>query len=87
MEEAVGAIGDSLVAIYTPWADDANRRLSAEHCTSLYRRGVGAEESVRSITHEEGILHITSRMILCKVEQREYMVIILHLRPLSDSKP
>ena len=87
MEEAVGTIGDSLVTVHTSWTDNADRRLRTEHSTSLYRRGVSTEKCVRGIAHEEGVLHITSRMILSEVEEGEYMLIILHLRPLGDSKP
>ena len=69
MEEAVCTVGDRLVAIDTPWADDADRRLGGEHRAGLHRGGVGTKERTWDILHEEGILHITCRMVFGEVER------------------
>ena len=86
VEEAVGASRYCLVAINTSGADDADRRLGNLHHTRLHRRSVGAQQNVGAALYEECILHVACRMVFGKVERREHMPVVFHLRTLGNSE-
>ena len=98
MEEAVGTGGDGLVAIDAAWANhtDRSRQLSmlvvhVLHHTSLNARGVRAEQDVLGdivgmLADEEGVLHITGRMVSGKVHLREHVEIVFYLRTVCQNK-
>ena len=61
-----------------------DRRLFILHDMDLSRGGLGAEQKLR--TQIEGILHVSGRMILRRIERREIVVIRLDLAALVDFK-
>jgi hypothetical protein len=92
MEEAVCTCRNSLVAIYTTRAEYADRRLLTEHHAGLHTRSVGAKKDIGWFLYtnlfldKEGVLHVTSRVLRCKVEQGIHMVIVLYLRTFCYSE-
>ena len=79
MEEAVCAGRDGLVAVNTTGTNHTDRRLHSLHHAALHGRGVGAQEHIGLTGHEEGVLHVASRMVVGKVHRTENVPIVLHL--------
>ncbi len=69
MEEAVGTIGDGLVAIGAPRADHANGGLRLLHHPALHTGGMRTEDYIGAVLDEEGVLHIARRMVLGEVHR------------------
>ena len=89
MEEAVGTSRDGLVAIDTPRAEHADRRLMALHVVSLVARGVGAQKHVFRhvvgvLRYEERVLHVARRMVCGEVEHCEDVLVVVDLRPMKQ---
>ena len=90
VEHAVGAGADGLVAVDPTRGDGADRWPLAFHHAHLHAAGVGAQGhtiratgAVRAL-HEEGVLHVSRRVVGGKVERAEVVAVVLHLRPLAD---
>ena len=92
MEEAVSTCTDSLIAIYTTRAKYTDRWLVGFHIVSLVARSVAAEEDVLgdivrvALLDEEGILHVTSWVIGCKVEHGEHVLVVIYLRTMIQGE-
>ena len=81
MEDAVGTGGDRLVPEHTARADDTDRKLHGLHRAHLDGGCVGPQQKRIRMTggHEEGVLHVSGRMVQREVQRLEHMVVILDL--------
>ena len=86
MKEAMRPIGDSFVSVGTPGANDANRGLCLFHHPALDTGRMRAKDDIGAMLDEECVLHITSRMVFGEIHRREYMPIVLYLRPVGDTE-
>ena len=74
VEEAVSTCADSLVAIYSSWAQYADRWLVGLHIVSLVVRGMATEKYILGnivgvgLLDEECILHVAGWMIGSEVQ-------------------
>ncbi len=86
MEDAVRAGGDSLVPEHSSRTDHTDRKLHRLHGADLNGRGVGSQKQRIRMAggHEEGVLHISGRMVLREIQRLEDMVVILDLRTLGN---
>ena len=84
MEDAVGAVGDRLVAEDAARTDHADRRPLALHRAHLDRRGVRAQQDVGILFDEERVLHVACRMFGREIERREDMPVILDFGAVGD---
>ena len=91
MEEAVCACRDSLVAVYTTRADNADGRLLVLHDAALVVGCMRAEQDILSyvvgvLLDEERVLHIASGVIGCEVELGEHVQVVVNLRSFCQSE-
>ena len=92
VEEAVSTCADSLVAIYSSWAQYADRWLVGLHIVSLVVRGMATEKYILGnivgvgLLDEECILHVAGWMIGSEVQHGEYVLVVIYLRTLEKSK-
>src|SRR5690554_6918742 len=86
MEETVCAVGDRLVPVNPTRADDANRWFRFLHYARLHGRGVRAQHNLRIVLNEEGILHVSRGMIVCKVKGGKDMPVILYFRTFGNGE-
>ena len=77
MEDAVGAVGDRLVAEDAARTDHADRRPLALHRAHLDRRGVRAQQDVGVLLDEERVLHVACGVLGREVERREDVPVVL----------
>ena len=91
MEEAVGAGRDSLVAIHSTGADDADWRFVTLHIVRLVARGVAAQQDVlghvvRMLLQEESVLHVAGRVVGGKVEHGKHVLVVVHLGTVGEGE-
>lgn len=78
---------DGLVAVNAAGADNADGGLHLLHGAGLHRRCMGAQQHIGRIAgNEECVLHIAGRVVSSKVQRREHMPVILHLRAIGNSE-
>ncbi len=68
----------AIAAIGAARADDADRRLLAQHGAHLHRRGVGAQQQARAVgllREIEGVVHVPGRMAFREVQLGEVVVV------------
>ena len=92
MEEAVCTSRDSLITVYTTRAKHTDWRFVCRHIVCLIIRSVATEKNVLRNVHrtaalnEEGILHITCRMISSKVQHSKHVLVVINLWTLIESE-
>ena len=92
VEEAVSTCADSLVAIYSSWAQYADRWLVGLHIVSLVVRGMATEKYILGnivgvgLLDEECILHVAGWMIGSEVQHGEYVLVVIYLWTLIESE-
>ncbi len=77
----------AVAAIGAAGADDADRRLLAEHGADLHRARMGAQHLALAIgvgVEEEGVVHLARRMARREVQRGEIVEVGLDIRPLGD---
>ena len=84
MEETMCTGRDCFVAIDAAGADDTNRRLCAFHDASLHTAGVRTKDDVGMRLHKERVLHVSCRMVICKVHGTIDVPVILHFGTLGE---
>ena len=98
MEETVSTCSDGLIAVDASRANHADRcgqfsilGVHVFHHSCLNARGVRTQQNILGhiigmLADEESILHISGRMVSCKVHLRENVEIIFHFRAVSEYK-
>ena len=85
MEDTVGAGADGFVAEYPSGADHPYRKLRFFHCADLHAGRMGTQKYRVDVSraYEEGVLHISRRVVRREVERLEHVIVVLDLGTLG----